>query len=83
MPGVSAWMFSVVANFLNDANGPNAHFKNTLAFFGEIGHHAIYGHITPKKVFFVHIVVDNYVAIFAMPVAVSEIRVDQGSIFNI
>ena len=36
--------------------------------------------ITPNKVFFVHLVVDNCIAIFAVPVIVSEMRVDQCSI---
>ena len=39
--------------------------------------------IIHKKVFFVHLVVEHYIAIFAMPVAVSEIRVGQRSICDI
>ena len=40
----------------------------------------LYGHNLPNKVFVVHLVVENYVAIFVMPVTVSEIRVDRSSI---
>ena len=42
--------------------GPNGDLKNILAFFVEIWHHAIYGHNYPKEVFFVYIVVENYIA---------------------
>ena len=45
-------------------------FKNTLAFLLKFGIVRYMVTITPQKVFFVHLVVYNY--IFAMPVAVSD-----------